>query len=84
MVVPAHDFWCHVARSARSVLMVVWFKYTGNSKIGDSYVALIIKHKVLRFYISVYDALILHILEGQYHTCDKELWKLNAYKFDFL
>ena len=53
VILTAHDFRSHVAWGARRVLGVLWVPATGNSEIGDSQIAILVKDEVLRLDISV-------------------------------
>lgn len=36
VVLPAHDFWGHIARCATRVLSIFFTPYTGDTEVGDS------------------------------------------------
>jgi len=33
MILPAHDFWCHISWSSRCILSIFWSPYSSNSEI---------------------------------------------------
>lgn len=63
VVLSAHDFGCHVAWRARSVLGVLGLEDLCNAHIRDSHVAIVFHHNVFRLDISVDHALVVHVLE---------------------
>lgn len=53
MILPAHDFGCHITGRAARIAAVVGLHHPGYAQIGDPEIAHIVEYKVLGLYVSV-------------------------------
>ena len=74
MVLSAHDFWCHVARSARRVFGVLRIPEAGNSEVCNSQETIFVKDEVLRLDVSVKNGILMQVLKAEEHASNKELY----------
>jgi hypothetical protein len=58
----AHHLRCHVSRCSGGVLGVVWFPDSCDAQVCDLEVTIGVEDKVLWFYVSVDNALLVEIL----------------------
>ena len=72
MILSAHHFGSHVARSSTCVSAVVGLDYPCDTQIGGSKVTLVIKDQVLRLDISVDDVVEVEILKTDQNGSDEE------------
>jgi hypothetical protein len=72
MVLSAHNFGRHVARSSGCFARVIWSKDSGNSEVSQSQVALIVKNKILWFDISVDDLGLMDCVKSVDQAGDEE------------
>jgi hypothetical protein len=70
VILPTHYFWRHVARRPRSILAVLFPLNLCNAHICDPNVTSLFHDDVLRFDISMDDALSVHILKSLHHARD--------------
>lgn len=73
MVLPAHDFRCHVTRCATRISTVVRLHYSRNTQVRDPQESLIIKHQILRLDISMDDVIEMQELQSNDHTSYEKL-----------
>lgn len=73
MVLPAHDFRCHISRSAAGVCAVVWLHHSCNPQISYSNVPFIIKHQVFRLDVAVDDVVEMQEFKTDEDAGNKEL-----------
>lgn len=62
MVLMADHLRRHIARSSTGVLMIIVSHYPRHSQIGYPQISFRIKHKILRFQISVNDFVLMQII----------------------
>ena len=72
VVLAAHHFGCHITRSARCVLGILWVKNSCNTEVGNPQIPLIVKNKVLRFDVSMQNAVLVKILKRHQHARAEE------------
>lgn len=72
MVLPAHDFWRHVAGSARSLARVVRCHDSCDTKVSEPQVALIIKNHILRLDVSMNNICCVNCFQGVHKTRNKK------------
>ena len=73
MVLSAHDFGSHVSGGARRLTGIVGGENLGDSEIGQSQVAVIVKNKIFRLDVSVNYVLSVDGFESVHQTGDKKL-----------
>lgn len=73
MILSAHYFRSHISWSSTCVVTIIWSPFSWDTKICYSYVAIAIHQQVLRFDISVYYTIVVHILKSNNATCDEKL-----------
>lgn len=72
MVLPAHDFWSHVARCATSISTVIRLHYPRDTQIRNPQESLIIKHQILRLNIPMDDVIEMQELQSNDHTSNEK------------
>lgn len=72
MILTSHYFRRHVTRRAWSVLCIILTPNSGNTKVCDAQVTITLYDEVLWLDISVYNILVVDVLETSYETCDKK------------
>lgn len=73
MVFATHDFRSHIAWGPTCIVCVTLLKLTRNSKIGYSEIPLGIQHQVLRLDVSMYDLILVDILQTDEYIGHKKL-----------
>ena len=82
VILSAHYLRSHISRSTRSFRSVVRIPNPSNPHVRDSDIPMIIKNQILRFDISMYDSLIMHVLKSNDHITNDEFWsQILAYWF---
>ena len=72
VVLPAHDFGCHVARRSTRLTRIVGRKDARNSKISQAQVSMVIEYQILRLNISVDDLLLMDGFQSVQQARDEE------------
>ena len=72
MILSTHNLRCHITWSTTSISVVIRLYYPCNSEICDSDITLIIKHQILRFYITMYYIVKMKELQSNKNTSDEE------------
>lgn len=72
VILATHDLRSHVARCTRRILCVILPPDTCNTKVCDAQVTITLYDEVLWLDISVYNILVVDVLETSHETCDKE------------
>lgn len=73
VVLPAHNFRCHIPRSARGVLTVFGLPDFGDSEICNPQIALVIEHDILWLDVPVDDSIVVHVLKSKDNICNHKL-----------
>lgn len=84
VVLTAHNLWCHVPWSARSVVRVVRCPNPGNSQVSNPDIAIVIKKEVLRFDVSVNNPAAMHVFKPHDDTSNEELRLLLIKSLTFI
>ena len=63
VVLAAHYFWRHVARSAARVLVVLSLLKARDAEVSHTQVAMLVKDQILRFNVSMDNTLRVNVLE---------------------
>ena len=61
VILPAHNFWCHISWSSRSVLSIFWSPYSSNSEISYPHITFHIYDQVFGLDVSMYDLFLMAI-----------------------
>ena len=77
VILVAHNLWGHVPRRSTGICAILLFPHPGDSEVGQSHEALLVEHKILRFEVTMYDVIVVKVLEGQHDAGDKEFYHLN-------
>jgi len=62
---PADDFRGHISRRATGLFRIILFFFASNPKISDSEVSILLKDKILRFEIAMYNTFVVDILQSE-------------------
>jgi hypothetical protein len=76
VLIPGNDFWSHVARSSRGVLLVVGRVYPGDAHVGQPEIAFRIEDQILRFDVSVEDTVIMQVLQAEGDAADEKFYNV--------
>lgn len=74
VVLPADDFWCHVAWGPRSVHGVRWSPFASYSEVSDVDVAPLVQNEVFWLDVSMQNFKRVNILQSLQNAGDEELY----------
>lgn len=80
VVLSAHDFRGHVTRSATCVLRVLGVQNSGNSKVSNAQVTLLVKHQVFGFNVAMKDMVAVQVFQTNNHAGNEEFCKSGQLK----
>ena len=72
MILSAHNFWCHIAWRARSILGVIFPPDSGYTEVCYPNITITFNDQIFGFYVSVYYVFLMDVLEACYETGNKK------------
>ena len=72
MILSAHNFWCHISWSSRSILSIFWSPYSCNSEICYPDVTIHVDHQVFWFDISMNNFFLMAVFQSSNQTGHEE------------
>lgn len=73
MVLPAHHFRGHVARSPTGIAAIVGFHGSCDPQIGDPQIAHVVENQVLRFYVPMNNVVKMQKLQPHQNASNEKL-----------
>lgn len=74
MIHPTNYLRCHVARCTTGLISIIFSDFSGNSKICDVHVAVLLKNYVFGLEISMDDPMRMDVLKCQNNTSNYKFW----------
>lgn len=72
MILSSHNFWSHVARSARCVFSILWVPNSCNTKVSKPEVPPLVEDQVLGLDVPVDHPLVVDVLEAEQQAGEEE------------
>ena len=72
VILPAHDFRSHIARSSTCIFFIIGVPNSCDSKVCNSQISLTIKYNVFRFDVSMNNAVVVQVFKALNNTGSKE------------